>query len=259
MSPAPEAPAWARAGHLTIGCLVFPRLDQIDCTGPFEVLSRVPDATVHVIGKTAAPVRDVQGLILTPEVAVADAPPLDVLVVPGGPGQQALMDDAAVLGLIRGQHDAGRLVFSVCTGALLCGAAGILRGRRATTHWAAWDLLPYYGATPTKSRVVVDEHVVSCAGVTAGLDGALAVAALLRGDAAAEQIRLDIEYAPEPHSPGGMPDTARPEVLRACVARYGPIRASREAEARRFAAMLGVSVPPRPRPPDTSPPATPPP
>lgn len=203
----------------------------------------MPDATVHVIGKTVALVRDVNGLILTPEVAIADAPPLDVLVVSGGLGQQALMDDAAVLGLIRRQHDAGRLVFSVCTGALLLGAAGVLRGRRATTHWAAWDLLPYYGATPTRSRVVVDGPVVSCAGVTAGLDGALAVAALLRGDAVAQEIQLDIEYAPEPRVRGGTPETASPEVVRACLARYGPVRASREAEARRFAARLGVAVP----------------
>src|ERR1700740_2388165 len=134
-----------QSGHLTIGCLVFPRMDQIDFTGPFEVLSRIPDSTIHILAKTTSPIRDVQGLILTPGIAIADAPVLDLLLVPGGYGQQDLMDDEEVLSLIRRQADSGRIVFSVCTGALLCGGAGILRGRQATTHWAARDLLRYYG------------------------------------------------------------------------------------------------------------------
>ena len=123
--------------HLTIGALIFPRMDQIDFTGPFEVLSRVPDSTIHVIAKTKSPVRDIQGLILTPEMNIAEAPQFDVLLVPGGYGQQELMNDEEVLPLIRNHFDADRLVFSVCTGALLCGAAGVLRGRQATTHWSA--------------------------------------------------------------------------------------------------------------------------
>jgi len=137
--------------HVTIGCLIFPRMDQIDFTGPFEVLSRVPDSTVHVVAKTVDRIRDVQGLILTPGISIAETPELDVLLVPGGYGQRDLMEDEEVLSLIRRQAESGRIVLSVCTGALLCGAAGILRGRRATTHWAAWDLLPYYGAVPTRS------------------------------------------------------------------------------------------------------------
>jgi len=171
-------------------------MDQIDFTGPFEVLSRTPDATVHVMAKSLALIRDIQGLILTPEIVIADAPRLDVLVVPGGYGQRELMEDGEILSLIREQAESGRMVLSVCTGALLCGAAGILSGRMATTHWASWDLLPCYGAVPTKSRVVVDGNLVSAAGVTAGLDGALVVASLLRGDPAAEEIQLSIEYAP---------------------------------------------------------------
>ena len=106
------------------------------------------------------------------------------------------MEDGEILSLIREQAESGRMVLSVCTGALLCGAAGILSGRMATTHWASWDLLPYYGVVPTKSRVVVDGNLVSAAGVTAGLDGALVVASLLRGDPAAEEIQLSSEYAP---------------------------------------------------------------
>src|SRR5580700_12277073 len=117
--------------HLTIGCFVFPRMDQIDFTGPFEVLSRIPNSTVRVIAKTKSPIRDIQGLILTPEITIAEAPESDVLLVPGGYGQQQLMNDEDVLSLIRSHFTAGRLVFSVCTGALLCGAAGILRGRQA--------------------------------------------------------------------------------------------------------------------------------
>jgi cyclohexyl-isocyanide hydratase len=133
-----------QSNHLTIGGLIFPRLDQIDMTGPFEVLSRIPNSTIHVIAKTKSPVRDLQGLILTPEMSIAEAPELDVLLVPGGFGQQQLMNNEEVLSLIRNHFTAGRLVFSVCTGALLCGAAGVLRGRQATTHWATWNLLPYW-------------------------------------------------------------------------------------------------------------------
>ena len=231
-----------QAKHLTIGCLIFARMDQIDFTGPFEVLSRIPGASIHVIAKTRTPIRDVKGLILTPEMTIAEAPTLDVLVVPGGFGQQDLMKDDEVLSLIRDQADSGRLVFSICTGALLCGAAGILHGRQATTHWAAWDLLPYYGAIATKARVVVDGNLVSSGGVTAGLDGALVVASLLRGDSAAEQIQLSIQYAPDPVFHSGTPDTARNEVIRTFYESYEEVRTSREAEARRFAKKSDIAV-----------------
>ena len=226
--------------HLTIGCFVFPRQDQIDFTGPFEVLSRIPNSTIHVIGKTKNPVRDVKGLILTPEMGIADAPPLDLLHVSGGLGQQALMDDDEVLSFIRNQSESGRYLLSVCTGALLCGAAGVLRGRRATTHWAAWDLLHYYGAIPIKARVVVDGNFISTAGVTAGLDGSLTIASILRGDVAGQEIQLDIEYAPDPPFNSGTPETAPPEVIQAFFAHYQQVKESREAEARRFATKLGT-------------------
>jgi cyclohexyl-isocyanide hydratase len=227
--------------HLTIGCFVFPRQDQIDLTGPFEVLSRIPNSTVHVIAKTKNPVRDVKGLILTPEMSLADAPPLDLLLVSGGLGQQALMEDQEILSFVRNQADSRRYLLSVCTGALLCGAAGVLRGRRATTHWAAWDLLHYYGAIPTRARVVVDGNYISTAGVTAGLDGSLKIASILRGDVVAQEIQLDIEYAPYPPFHSGTPETAPPEVVQAFFARYGNVRESREAEARRFATKLGIT------------------
>ena len=231
-----------QSNHLTIGCLIFPRMDQIDFTGPFEVLSRIPNSTIHVIAKTNSTVRDIQGLILTPEMSIAEAPELDVLLVPGGFGQQQLMNDEEVLSLIRNHFTAGRLVFSVCTGALLCGAAGVLRGRQATTHWAAWNLLPYYGAIPVRSRVVLDGNLVTAAGVTAGLDAALVVASLLGGDALAQEIQLSIQYAPNPVFHSGAPDSAPAQVLRAFNESYSAIAASREAEARCFAAILGVAV-----------------
>lgn len=129
--------------HLRIGSLLFDGVDQIDLTGPFEVLSRIPNATYRIYGKTAEPVRDLKGLRLTPDAALADAPPLDVLHVPGGFGQEALMEDAEVLAWIRQQAAGAHSIFSVCTGALLCGAAGLLKGRRATTHWASFHLLPF--------------------------------------------------------------------------------------------------------------------
>jgi cyclohexyl-isocyanide hydratase len=231
-----------QTNHLTTGGLIFPRMDQIDFTGPFEVLSRIPNSTIHVIAKTKSTIRDIQGLILTPEMSIAEAPVFDVLLVPGGYGQQELMNDDDVLSLIRNHFTAGRLVFSVCTGALLCGVAGILRGRQATRHWAAWNPLPYFGATPVRSRVVVDGNLVTAAGVTAGLDAALVVAALLRGDAIAQEIQLSVQYAPNPVFHSGTHDTAPAEVSQAFNESYSAIAASREAEARRFAAILGVAV-----------------
>jgi len=154
--------------HLQIGMLVYPRMDQIDFTGLFEVFSRFPNSTIQILWKERRPVRDLKGLVLTPESALAEAPPLDLLVVAGGYGQDALMDDETVLSFIRKQMESGRYVYSVCSGALLCGAAGILRQRRATTHWTAFDLLPCFGATPVNARVVVDGNLVTAAGVTAG-------------------------------------------------------------------------------------------
>ena len=194
--------------HLQIGSFLFEGIDQIDLTGPFEVLSRIPNATYRIYGKTAAPVRDLKGLQLTPDATLADAPPLDVLHVPGGFGQEALMEDAEVLGWIRQQAAGACSIFSVCTGALLCGAAGLLKGRRATTHWASLHLLPYFGAIPVNERVVVDGAWVFAAGVTAGIDGALRLAAELRGDEAAQRIQLDMVYAPEPPFDSGTPETA---------------------------------------------------
>jgi len=229
--------------HLTIGSLLFEGLDQIDLTGPFEVLSRIPNSTYRLYGKTAEPIRDVKGLRLAPDATLAEAPPFDVLHVPGGFGQEALMEDEAVLGWIREQATGARSVLSVCTGALLCGAAGLLRGRRATTHWASFHLLPFFGAIPVNERVVVDGNWVFAAGVTAGIDGALRLAAELRGDAAAQTIQLHMVYAPEPPFDSGTPETAPPAILAEARRAVRDITTRREDTARRVAARLGIPAP----------------
>jgi cyclohexyl-isocyanide hydratase len=216
---------------LSVGCLIFARMDQIDFTGPFEVLSRMPDTSIQIIGKEVAPVRDVQGLLLSPDVSIAKATLFDVLLVPGGYGQQALMHDEEVLELIRNHVQQEKLLFSVCTGALLCGAAGVLMGRQVTTHWSARHLMRYYGAQLVDARVAVDGNIISAAGVTAGLDAAFALVSLLRGDAAAQEIQLAIEYAPNPIFHSGTPESAPSEVLKSFQKKYKPIGTAREAEA----------------------------
>jgi cyclohexyl-isocyanide hydratase len=229
--------------HLQIGSILFEGIDQIDLTGPFEVLSRIPNSTYRIYGKTAAPVRDIKGLRLMPDAGLADAPPLDVLHVPGGFGQEVLMEDAEVLAWIRQQAAGACSIFSVCTGALLCGAAGLLKGRKVTTHWASFHLLPFFGAIPVNERVVVDGSYVFAAGVTAGIDGALRLAAELRGDDAAQAIQLHMAYAPEPPFDSGTPETAPPAILQQAWQAVQGITAQREATARRVAARLGVVVP----------------
>lgn len=228
--------------HLQIGSLLFEGLDQIDLTGPFEVLSRIPNSTYRLYGKSVEPVRDVNGLRLMPDAALADAPQLDVLHVPGGFGQEALMEDDELLAWLRRQAAGAHTLFSVCTGALLCGAAGLLKGRRATTHWASFHLLPYFGAIPVNERVVVDGNWVFAAGVTAGIDGALRLAAELRGEETAQTIQLYMAYAPEPPFNSGTPETAPPSILERARQSTVSITAKREATARRIASKLGVST-----------------
>jgi cyclohexyl-isocyanide hydratase len=216
---------------LSVGCLIFERMDQIDFTGPFEVLSRMPDITVQIIGKDVEPVHDVQGLRLSPDMRIAEAELFDVLVVPGGYGQQALMHDEEVLELIREHIERNKVLLSVCTGALLCGAAGVLVGRQVTTHWSARHLMRYYGGDLVDARVVVDGNLISAAGVTAGLDAALVLVSLLRGDAVAQEIQLAIEYAPDPVFHSGTPESAPAGVLERFQKKYEPVGRAREAEA----------------------------
>ncbi|MBA4182096.1 MAG: AraC family transcriptional regulator [Anaerolinea sp.] len=227
---------------IRVGALVFPRMDQIDLTGPFAVLSRLPNATVKLLWKSTEPVRDYRGLGLIPDAKMSDAGEVDLLVVPGGPGQEDLMEDEAVLKFIADRAAKAACVFSVCTGALVCGAAGLLKGRKATTHWASVQFLKYFGAAAVDKRVVVDGKLVSAAGLTAGIDGALQVAALLRGEVAAKAIQLDIQYAPEPPFDCGHPDKAPPEIVAKQRAAFRPLTDKRLATAKRVAAKLGIQV-----------------
>jgi cyclohexyl-isocyanide hydratase len=230
--------------HLQIGSLLFEGIDRIDLTGPFEIQSRIPNATYRIFGKTREPVRDLRGLRLTPDATLADAPQLDVLHIPGGYGQEALMEDQEVISWIQNQAIDARCVFSVCTGALICGAAGLLMGRRATTHWASMELLSFFGATAVNERVVKDGKMLFAAGVTAGIDGALRLAADLRGDEVAQAIQLYMAYAPEPPFNSGTPETAPPAVLEKARQSVRAITSQREQTARRVAARLGIELAP---------------
>jgi cyclohexyl-isocyanide hydratase len=224
--------------HLNIGSLVFEGLDQIDLTGPFEVLARIPNSTYKIYGKTLEGVRDLRGLKLAADELLKDAPQLDILHVPGGYGQEALMEDEEVISWVKKQAAGAICVFSVCTGALICGAAGLLKGRRATTHWTAFELLPIFGAIPVNERVVEDGNFVFAAGVTSGIDGALRVAAKLRGDEVAQGIQLYMQYAPEPPFNSGTPETAPASVLATMKKAASAITEQRRKTAERIAAKL---------------------
>jgi cyclohexyl-isocyanide hydratase len=220
--------------HLHIGAIIFPRIDQFDFTGPFEVLSRLPNSTFHVLAQDSAPMRDMKGLILTPEKTLWDAPPLDVLIVPGGAGQVDLMEDEEVLAFIRQQANSAKIVFSVCTGALTVATAGLLKGVKSTTHWASFHLLEQLGVIPVNQRVVIDGKFVSAAGVSSGIDGALRVAALLRGEHVAQEIQLYMQYAPEPPFNSGTPETASAEVLAAAQSAGNELTEARLAVIKRI-------------------------
>lgn len=191
-----------------IGFLVFPDMTQLDMTGPYEVFVKFPDATVHLISKTREPVAAAGGMRIVPSTTYQACPPLDLMCVPGGQGVDRLLGDGATLDFVRAQARAARYVTSVCTGALVLGAAGLLKGRRATTHWMSHDLLARFGAIPVSERVVVDGSIISGGGVTAGIDFALILAAEILGVEAARKIQLALEYDPRPPWDAGSPEGA---------------------------------------------------
>jgi cyclohexyl-isocyanide hydratase len=203
----------ANSAPCHIGLLLFPGMTQIDFAGPYEVFARLPDTIVHVVAKTADPVRTERGLVLVPTVTCEACPQLDVLVVPGGPGQQSLMDDEEVLAFLRRQAQQAKYVTSVCTGALVLGAAGLLKGYRATTHWLSLPLIALFGAIAVDERVVIDGNRMTGGGCTAGIDFALRLAAMLRGETVAQQIQLQLEYNPDPPFRSGSPATAPADLV----------------------------------------------
>jgi cyclohexyl-isocyanide hydratase len=203
-----------------IGFVLFPDLTQLDFTGPLQVLHRLPDSKVYILAKTGDPVPSDCGLSLVPTARFADCPQLDLLCVPGGFGVSGAIADAATVDFVRRQGAGAKYVTSVCTGAFVLGVAGLLKGRRATTHWAYTQLLPMVGATYEKARVVRDGNVFTGGGVTAGIDFALAVAAEVAGAETAQRIQLSIEYDPAPPFAAGHPDRAPAAVREGLAERY---------------------------------------
>lgn len=223
---------------LSVAFLLFPRVTQLDLTGPAQVLSRLENVTVHLVAKTREPVQTDSGFALLPTGTFEDVQAANILCVPGGFGDQDAMEDEATLAWVRRVGEQADWVTSVCTGALILGAAGLLRGYRATTHWASHSYLARFGATPVKERVVFDRNRATGGGVTAGIDFALALTAAIRSVEHAEFVQLSLEYDPAPPFNSGSPATAGADLLdryQMLAAQMAPDRATRrEASAQRF-------------------------
>lgn len=198
-----------------VGFLLYPHVTQLDLTGPAQFLSRMSDTVVHLAWKNREPVSTDAGFSILPTDNFASSPDLDLICIPGGGGQPAMMSDGAVLDWLTRQGRQAAYVTSVCSGSLLLGAAGLLTGYRASSHWACLDRLAAFGATPVAERVVVDRNRITGGGVTAGIDLALAVIAEVRGIDEARAIQLAFEYAPDPPFDSGTPEKASPEIIAA--------------------------------------------
>lgn len=223
---------------LQIGILLFPKVTQLDFTGPLQVFSSVPDARVHLIWKRIEQVSSDSVMMLTPTTTFADCPQLDVICVPGGMGTDDMVNDEEMLAFLRRQAAGARYVTSVCTGSLVLGAAGLLKGYRAATHWTAMEYLSAFGAIPTRTRVCTDRNRVTGGGVTAGIDFALTLVSMLRDRKTAEAIQLRLEYNPAPPFGSGSPDTAPSDVLALINERIAPSRSRRSQAIERAAARL---------------------
>jgi len=209
-----------------IGFVIFPNLTQLDFTGPLQVLSRLPQSATRIVAKSAAPVPSDCGLGLVPTHTFASCPPLDLICIPGGSeGVADIINDSETIEFVRQKAGAAKYVMSVCTGAFVLGVAGLLKGRRATTHWAYTDLLPLVGATHEKARVVKDDNVITGGGVTAGIDLGLSVIAEIAGETTARRVQLGIEYDPAPPFDSGNPDKAPILKSELLSARYNEFRA----------------------------------
>ena len=211
---------------MQIALLLFDGMTALDAIGPIQVLAGLPGATIRTVASTPGPKRTDAGVALVAEHALADVPRPEIVLVPGGFNMQPVMADTRVLEWLRAAHPTTTWTTSVCTGALVLGAAGILRGLRATTHWAVHEALRDLGAEPVAARMVQDGKVVTAAGVSAGIDMALRLAALIKGESAAQIIQLMIEYDPDPPFRAGSPATAPPEVLEGAMRAF-----ARRAEA----------------------------
>jgi cyclohexyl-isocyanide hydratase len=211
---------------------------QLDLTGPVQVFSGVPGAKVHLIWKQIEPVPSDSVLMLTPTITYADCPQLDVICVPGGLGTNEMINDEETLDFLRRQAAGAKFVTSVCTGSLVLGAAGLLRGYRAATHWTAMEFLTAFGATPTKTRVCVDRNRITGGGVTAGIDFALTLVSLMIDRRTAEAIQLGLEYNPAAPFNAGSPETAPPDVLALMKDKIAPAQTRRAEAVDRAAARM---------------------
>jgi len=226
------------AEPIQIGILLYPNVTQLDATGPAQVLSRVPGAKLHMIWKTLDPVPTDAGFSIVPTTTFADCPRLDVICVPGGGGQTVLMTDDETLDFLRKQAATARYVTSVCTGSLVLGAAGLLKGYKSACHWAWRDMLPAFGAIPVAQRVVRDRNRISGGGVTAGIDFGLTVAAELAGEEVAKSIQLVLEYDPQPPFDSGSPEKAGVERVARIRERLSGLLQSRQKANAEAAAKL---------------------
>ena len=228
-----------QSSTLSVGMVLFDGVTQLDLTGPYEVLARMPGTRVTLIAPTPAPVRSEWGLTITPDATFADAPPLDVVCVPGGWGVDAYLTNDELLDFLRVRSARARFTISICSGSLLLGAAGLLRGYRATTHWLSLDLLQLLGATVVHERVVRDRDRITSAGVTAGIDMSLSLATELFGTMVAQSIQLAIEYDPSPPFSSGSPLTAPESVRTAVSLASAPALARRRSIIERIARTEG--------------------
>jgi len=222
----------------SIGLLLFPALTQLDLTGPFEVFARAPDTKVHLIWKNLELVVSDRGMAIQPTTTFDTCPALDIICVPGGPGQINLMEDEEVLSFIRAQSKQAKLVTSVCTGSLVLGAAGLLEGYKATAHWASLDQLALLGAEPVNERVVRDRNRITGAGVTSGIDFALSVVSEMFGSDIAQNIQLHMEYDPAPPFDCGSPRSASEEQLKKAQQQFAPFIEKRRQATLKAAARL---------------------
>jgi cyclohexyl-isocyanide hydratase len=225
-----------------IGMLIFSDMTNLDFAAPLEVFARMPDTEVHILAKDRSAVKTDVGSFVLPTMAIGEAPPLNLIFVGGGPGINALLEDEEILHFLAEQGLKADWVTSVCTGALVLGAAGLLRGYKAATHWAAMEALRLLGAEPTDNRVVIDRNRVTGGGVTAGIDFALTIVALLHGETVAQSLQLWMEYNPEPPFQSGSPKIAPAAIVERVRAGAAALTGERIAIAKRVAQKNGWPV-----------------
>ena len=227
---------------MDIAFLLFPGVTQLDLTGPAQVLSRLPNARVHLVWHSLDPVPTDAGFSILPNATFASLPAPDLLCVPGGMGIADVIDDDVALQWVQMAGATATWVTSVCTGALILGAAGLLEGYQATTHWAWHDRLSLFGATPVKARSVIDRNRATGGGVTAGIDFALALVARIAGEETARTIQLALEYDPAPPFSSGSPEGAGPVTVAAYVERANRLAPDRMSRLEAAAKRLGFTA-----------------